>query len=146
GAKRGEERGLVIGRPAKPAVTQPSPCGDGVAGGELFVDGARCDEVTMREAAPFGGAAQYIFACRVIRVQRVVEPRDHTRGVAERRMVGDLADALAVDPDLAAIVKTVEEFLAGVRQRGSASVGHGSRSPSWVVMRSHSHSGECQLA
>src|SRR3984893_7930110 len=49
-------------------------------------------------------------------MQRVVKARDHACAVLKRWMLGDLVDALAVDPDLAAIVETVEIFAAGVRQ------------------------------
>ena len=48
-------------------------------------------------------------------VQRVVEPRDRARGVAERRMRGDVLDPLAVDLDLAAVAQAFEIFRAGER-------------------------------
>ena len=47
-------------------------------------------------------------------MQRVVEPRHHPRGIAEGGMLGDVLDALAVDPHLSAVVEAVEKFLAGV--------------------------------
>ena len=37
--------------------------------------------------------------------------------VAEGRVLRDVLDALAVDPDLAPVVEAFEEFLAGVRQQ-----------------------------
>src|SRR6516162_6998013 len=46
-------------------------------------------------------------------VQRVVEPRDRARGVAKRGMLGDVADPLAVEIDLAAVAKAREVLLAG---------------------------------
>ena len=49
-------------------------------------------------------------------VQRVVEPRHHPRGVAERRMRRDVLDALAVDVDLAPVAQRVEVFVAGLRR------------------------------
>ena len=51
-------------------------------------------------------------------VQRVVEARDHPHGVAEGRMRRDVLDALAVDPDLAAVAQAFEVLRA--RQRTNA--------------------------
>ena len=48
-------------------------------------------------------------------VQRIVEPRDRARRVAERRMRGDVVDALAVDIDLASVAQAFEVFRAGER-------------------------------
>ena len=50
-------------------------------------------------------------------VQRIVEPRDHARGVAKGRMGGDVLDALAVDVDLAAVAQRLEILRAGLRRR-----------------------------
>jgi hypothetical protein len=50
-------------------------------------------------------------------MQRVVEPRDHPRGVAERRMGRDILDALAVDVDLAPVAQAVEILLPRERTR-----------------------------
>jgi hypothetical protein len=33
-------------------------------------------------------------------------------------MLGDVLDALAVDPNLASVIETLKELLAGVRQQG----------------------------
>ena len=115
GTERGEERRLVVGRPAQPAIAQPRPGGDRVTRRDLLVGRAWSHEIPMREAAPFGRACQHVAALGVVRVQRVVKPREHPCDVAERGMAGDVRDALAIDPDLAAIVETVEEFLAAVR-------------------------------
>ena len=57
-------------------------------------------------------------------VQRVVQPRDRSRRVTECGMLGDVADLLAVDPDLAPVAKALEVLLAG--QRAGAS-GFGQR-------------------
>ena len=53
----------------------------------------------------------------MIAMQRVVEPRNHPRRVAEGRMLGDVLDPLAVDPHLSAVIEAVEEFLAGIGKR-----------------------------
>jgi hypothetical protein len=60
-------------------------------------------------------------------VQRVVEPGDHPRGVAERRVHSDVLDPLAVDPDFTPVIEAVEKFLAGIGQQRFAArcrVGH----------------------
>ena len=66
-----------------------------------------------------------MLAAGVVLMQRVVEPCNHARAVLKRGMFGDLLDALAIDPDLAAVVETVEKFAAGIGQdlRGSADGG-----------------------
>src|SRR5262245_1065244 len=48
-------------------------------------------------------------------VQRVVEARDGSRRVAERRMRGDVTDALAINIDLASIAQAREIFRTGKR-------------------------------
>src|SRR3984893_7903235 len=53
----------------------------------------------------------------MVAVQRVIEPCRHPRGIAERGMLGDIFDPLAVNPDFSAIVEAVEKLLAGVGQR-----------------------------
>ncbi len=50
----------------------------------------------------------------MVAVQRIVEPGDHPGGIAERRMLGDILDALTVNPDLSTIVQAVEKLLARV--------------------------------
>ena len=50
-------------------------------------------------------------------VQRVVEARDHARGVAEGRMRRDVLDAFAVDVDLAAVAQRFQKLLAVHRRR-----------------------------
>ena len=70
----------------------------------------------MREAAPFGRAGQDVSARVMIGVQSVIEAGDHARGIAKRGMLGDFADAFAVNPDFPPIVKTIKELLARVRQ------------------------------
>src|SRR5262245_30684580 len=84
----------------------------------------------MGKAAPFGWAGKNPFALGVVAVQRVVEPGDHPRGVAEGRVLGDVFDPLAVDPDLAVVVQALYKFLAGVRQHR----GH-YRLPAWPARR-----------
>src|SRR5580693_7916546 len=48
-------------------------------------------------------------------VQRVVEQRHRARRVAERRMLGDVLDPLAIDVDLAAVAQRFQELRAGHR-------------------------------
>jgi hypothetical protein len=68
------------------------------------------------EAAPLRGLGEHVLAALVVVVQRIVEPRQHPGAVLERRVRGDVLDALAVDPDLAAVVEALEKLLAGVRE------------------------------
>ena len=97
------------------------------------VAGAGGDEIAMGEAAPFGRLAQNVRAAGMIGVQRVVKPRDHSGGVTECRMVGDVADAFAVDPDFASVIEAVEEFLAGVGQNRFGCFRHGDEVSLYVV-------------
>jgi len=46
-------------------------------------------------------------------VQRVVEQRDRGRGIAKRRVRGDVLDPLAVDVDFAAVAQRFQIFGAG---------------------------------
>jgi hypothetical protein len=48
-------------------------------------------------------------------VQRVIETGDHPRSVAERRVDGDVLDALAVDIDFAPVAQRFKIFGAGHR-------------------------------
>ena len=73
---------------------------------ELVGEGAR---------AGVGRAGQHVFLLGVM--QRVIEPGDGARGIAEGRMRGDVLDPLAVDIDLAAVAQAFEVFLAGERPR-----------------------------
>src|SRR5579883_3416482 len=70
----------------------------------------------------------------MVAVQRVVKASDHAGGVAKSGMDGDIAHALAIDPHLAAIIETVEKFLAGVGKP----VGH-SCSPRMGAARGWAH-------
>ena len=114
GAERGEKGRLVVGRAAEPAIGQPRPRRDRIAGGDLFLGGARRNEITVGKAAPFGRAAQDAFLLGVIAMQRVVQPRHHPRGVAEGRVLGDLSDALPVDPHLPPVVEAVEKLFTRI--------------------------------
>src|SRR5262245_4740172 len=57
-------------------------------------------------------------------VERVVQPRDHARGVSKRGMRRDVLDALAVDPDFTPVAQALEVLLAGEgpRPRGKRHV------------------------
>ncbi len=112
---QGREKGrLVVGRPTEPAIGQPRPGCDRVAAGHQLSDRTRRDKIPVGEPSPFGRAGQQIFLFRMITMQRVVEPGDHPRRVAERRVIGDVFDALAVDPHLSPVVQAVQKFLAGI--------------------------------
>src|SRR5207249_4611309 len=49
------------------------------------------------------------------RVQRIIEPGDGPRGVAERRMGRHVVDPLAIDPHLPAVPQAFQVFGAGER-------------------------------
>src|SRR6202035_470493 len=108
--------------------------GDRVAPGDQVVGRAGRGEIAMGEAAPFGRAGQNALFLLSVLMQRIVEPGDHPRGVAEAGMRGDVLDALAIDPDFAAVIEAVEVFLAGVGQQrriGALGLGH-RRSSLWA--------------
>src|SRR5271165_2329213 len=77
----------------------------------------------MRETTPFGRTGQQVFLLGVVAMQRVVEPGHHPRGVAESGMLGDVFDALAIDPDLPAVIEAVEKLLAGIGKQCRHSYG-----------------------
>ena len=117
GAEGGKERRLVVGRAAEPAIGQPRPRCDGIAGRNLVLHRTWSHEIAVGEPAPFGRTAQQIRFLGVISVQRVVKPRNHPRGIAKGRMFGNFLYALAVDPHLPPVVQTLEKLFAGVRKR-----------------------------
>ena len=86
------------------------------AGDQLLARCAHAEElVGVAARAGVGRRGEHVLGLRV--VQRVVEPRDRARGVAESRMRGDVVDALAVDVDLAPVAQAGEIFRAGERPR-----------------------------
>ena len=115
--ERAQERGLVVGRAAEPAVGDARPRRDRVAAGHLLLHRRRRPEVAMREPAPLGGLGEHVLAARVVVVQRVVQAGEHPGAVLERRVRGDVLHPLAVDPHLPPVVEALEELLAGVRER-----------------------------
>ena len=117
GAERVHQRGLVVRRAAHPAVGQPRPVRDGVALADQVLARMRDAEELVGEGARagVGRAGQHVLLLGI--VQRVIEPRDGARGVAERRMRGDVLDPLAVDIDLAAVAQAFQIFRAGERPR-----------------------------
>jgi hypothetical protein len=88
---------------------------DGVALGDEILARARGAEelVGVAAGAGVGLAGQQHLALGI--VQRIVKPRDRTRGIAERRVRGDVLDPLAIDIDLAAVAQAFEIFRAGER-------------------------------
>ena len=119
GAQRRQEGRLVVGRTAEPAVGELRPFRDGVAPGQEIVERFRRLEECVRLAAVAGIGRHHDLVGMLGIAQRVVEPRHHARGVAERRMGGHVLHALAVDEDRAIIAERVEVFVAGLR-RGDA--------------------------
>ena len=97
GAERRQERRLVVGRAADPAVGEPRPFGDRVAAGKQILERLRRLEEGVRLAAVAGVGRHQELVLALGVVQRVVEARDHPRGVAEGRMRRDVLDPLAVD-------------------------------------------------
>src|SRR5437763_7334180 len=53
----------------------------------------------MSEPAPFGRAGENPFLLLLVLMQRIIKAGDHSRGVAEGGVLGDVFDALAVNPD-----------------------------------------------
>jgi hypothetical protein len=70
--------------------------------------------------AGVGRREDAIFPLRI--VQRVIQPGDHSHGIAKRRMDRDVLDPLAVDEDLAAVAQRLDELVSGHR-RGVLDVG-----------------------
>jgi hypothetical protein len=68
--------------------------------GPLIGERPRRLEIAMPEPTPFGRAGENSFLLILILVQRIVKPGDHPRGIAEGGMLGDVLDALTIDPDL----------------------------------------------
>ena len=118
GAQRAQERGLVVGRAAEPAVAELRPLGDGVAAGDGFLDILRALEVGVRHAAVARVRRHQQLVLVLGIVQRVVKARDHACGIAEGRMRGDVLDALAVDVDLAVVAQRLQILLARHRLGG----------------------------
>ena len=115
GAERIHQRRLVIGRAPHPAVGHARPVRDGVALRDQFLARARGAEEFVREAAGAGIGRPRQNPLGLLVVQRIVEPRDRARGVAESRMRGDVLDPLAIDVDLAAVAQAFEVFRARER-------------------------------
>ena len=88
GAERGEERRLVVGRAADPAVGEPRPGGDGVARRNQVGGGFRRAEKGVRHTAIAGVGRDEQFLALFAVMQGVVEAGDHPRRVAEGRMAG----------------------------------------------------------
>ena len=116
GAERAQERRLVVGRAAHPAVGELRPFGDGVAPGDHLLERLRRLEERVGHAAVAGVGRQQEPVLALGIVQRVVQPRHHPRGVAERLVLGHVLDALAVDEDLAAVGQRREIVGAGLRR------------------------------
>ena len=108
GAQRVEEGRLVVGAAAHPAVGDARPGGDGVALGDHILARAGGLEEAVRVAAGagVGGGRQHLLGLGI--VQRVIELGDRDSRIAERWMLGDVLDALAVDVDLAAVAQRLQ--------------------------------------
>ena len=89
--------------------------GDGVPLRSEFLARARGTEEFVGVAARsgVGRPGENVLGLGV--VQRVVEPRDRARGIAERGMGGHVLDALAIDVDVTSITQAGEIFRARER-------------------------------
>src|SRR6516165_5528416 len=89
--------------------------GDGIALFDQLLGRTRGAEESVGETAGTGVglASEQIFGLGV--VERVVKPRDRTRGVAKGRMRGDIGDTLAINIDFAAVAQALEIFGTGER-------------------------------
>ena len=56
-------------------------------------------------------------------VQRIIHARQHTGGIPKARMLGNVFDALTIDPDLPVIPQAVKELLAGQGSLSAPAVG-----------------------
>ena len=86
GAERRQERRLVVGRAAHPAVGQRAHSAMASRPATSSSQGLRRLEEGVRHAAVAGVGRQQELVLALLVVQRVVEARDHARGVAEGRM------------------------------------------------------------
>ena len=86
GAERRQERRLVVGRAADPAIGDARPFGDRLAPGEQILERLRRLEEGVRLAAVAGVGRHHDALASARVVQRVVEAGDHAGGVAEGRM------------------------------------------------------------
>ena len=112
-AERAKERGLVVGRATEPAIADARPFGDGIAAGDRLLDRLRALEIGVRHAAVAGVGRHQQLVLVLGVVQRVVEPSQHARGVAESGVCGDVLDPLAVDVDLAPVAQRFQELGTG---------------------------------
>ncbi len=117
GAERVHQRSLVVRRAPHPAVGQPRPVGDGVALADQVLARMRHAEKLVGERARTGVGRAGQHGLLLLVVQRVVEPGDASRCIAESRMGGDVLDPFAVDIDLPAVAQAFQVFLAGERPR-----------------------------
>jgi hypothetical protein len=77
--------------------------GDGVALRDQILARARGAEEFVGVAAGAGVGRRGQDALGFLGMQRVIEPGDLARGIAERRVRGDVLDPFAIDVDFAAI-------------------------------------------
>src|SRR5262249_18544453 len=112
---------VVWGAP-HPAVGHAGPGRDGFALADQILARTGDAKELMRIAAVprVGRAGQYVPGGGV--VERVIELRDGARSVTERRMGGDVGNALAIDVNLATVPQAFEVFLASERPVGGADV------------------------
>ena len=115
GAERVDERGLVVGAPAQPAIGEARPGGDGVALGDDVLAAVRDLEEFMGVAARAGIGRCGEHVLGLLGVQGIVEQRHRGRRIAESRMRGDVLDPLAIDVDVAAVAQRLQEFRPGER-------------------------------
>jgi hypothetical protein len=111
GTQAGHEGRLVVGRATHEAVGHARPDRERLARVDEVLRRVRRREEPVRpDAAPIGD--QHVVGGIV---QCVVEARDGAGGIAERRVLGDVGDLLAADPDLPAVPQALQVLIAGER-------------------------------
>jgi hypothetical protein len=114
-AQGAQERRLVVGTAAHPAVAEPGPRGDGALVGDQVLAAVRGGEEPVRvsAAAGVGRRGEHVALRRV--VQRVVQPGGHPDRVVERRMRGHVGHPVAVQIDLPAVPQRLDVLRARER-------------------------------
>ena len=115
GPECGQERRLVIRASPEPSVADPCPFGDRLEVAHTVLDRPREAEelVGHAVAAGIGPGRDHLAPLGI--VERVVEPRDRSRRVSERRVGRDVLDPLPVDVDLAAVADALQILVPGER-------------------------------
>jgi hypothetical protein len=102
-----QEGGFVVRRAAHPTIREAGPGCNRVTRPDQILGTARGAEIFVGVSARtrIRSAGQDVVGSGV--VQRIVQPGDHARGVAEGRVGGHVFDPFAVDPDLASVTQAL---------------------------------------